>query len=52
MWAGNGHGDTCAGCDQAIRPDQIEYEFTDGEVVRMHIGCAALWDAERRRDTA
>lgn len=49
MWAGNGQGETCVGCDRPIRPDQIEYEFTDGETVHMHIGCAALWDAERRK---
>jgi len=52
MWAGNGNGETCAGCDEPITPDQIEYEFTDGVAIRMHIGCAALWDAERRRASA
>jgi len=52
MWAGHGKGETCAGCDQPITPEQIEYEFTDGATIRMHIGCAALWDAERRRDSA
>ena len=49
MWAGHGEGHICAGCEQAIQPDQIEYEFANGETIRMHIGCAALWDAERRR---
>jgi len=52
MWAGHGHGEACAGCDQPIQPDQIEYEFDNGAIIRMHIGCAALWDAEQRRDSA
>jgi hypothetical protein len=47
MWAGQGTGETCAGCDQPIRPDQIEYEFGNGGIIRMHLGCAALWEKER-----
>jgi hypothetical protein len=49
MWAGQGRGDACAGCDQPILPEQIEYEFGNGQIVHMHLGCAAVWDAERRR---
>jgi len=49
MWAGQGDGHSCAGCDLPILPDQVEYEFGNGEVFRMHLGCAALWEAERRR---
>jgi hypothetical protein len=48
MWAGNGHGNTCAGCDRPILPDQVEYEFGNGEMLRMHLGCAALWEKEIR----
>ncbi len=49
MWADQGDGQPCAGCDQPILPDQVEYEFGNGDVFRMHLGCAALWEAERRR---
>jgi hypothetical protein len=48
MWAGNGAGEPCAGCDQPIEPDQVEYEFGNGALIRMHLGCAALWEKERR----
>ena len=49
MWAGFGAGRICAGCDHPIEPDQVEYEFGNGETMRLHLGCAALWEAERRR---
>ena len=49
MFASYGSGEVCAGCDHVIQPDEIEYEFANGRSVRMHLGCAAIWDAERRR---
>jgi hypothetical protein len=49
MFAGYGRGELCGGCDHPIQPDDIEYEFVNGKMIRMHIGCAALWQAERRR---
>lgn len=47
VWAGYGTGDLCAGCDRPIEPEDVEYEFGDGEVIRMHLGCAAVWEAQR-----
>jgi hypothetical protein len=52
MWAGHGTGEICAGCDRPILPDQIEYEFGNGQTLRMHLGCAALWEKEMRRGDA
>jgi hypothetical protein len=51
MYAGYGRSEPCSGCDTPILPGQIEYEFeaTDGTAVRFHLGCAGLWEAERRR---
>jgi len=48
MWAGVGTGAVCDGCDLPIHPDQVEYEFGNGGIIRMHLGCAALWEKERR----
>lgn len=51
MYAGFGNGEPCAGCDTPILPAQVEYEFeaADGSPIRLHLGCAGLWEAERRR---
>jgi hypothetical protein len=49
MWAGHGTGLLCSGCDHRIEADEIEYEFGNGQTLQMHLGCAALWQAERRR---
>jgi hypothetical protein len=49
IWAGRGHGEVCAGCDQPIGPEQVAYEIENGHVFRMHIDCAALWEEEMRR---
>lgn len=49
IYAGYGQGDLCAGCDHPIDHDEVEYEFGNGQRVRMHLGCAALWQAELRR---
>jgi len=46
-----GQGNPCKGCDQPIIPAQVEYEFgtADGRKIRFHLGCAGVWEAERRR---
>jgi hypothetical protein len=51
MWAGRGSGKSCNGCGEVIDPSQVEYEFeaADGHTVRLHLGCASLLEAERRR---
>lgn len=51
MWAGRGSGKPCDGCGEVISASQVEYEFEsgDGRTVRLHLGCASLLEAERRR---
>jgi hypothetical protein len=51
MYTGRGSGRSCDACDQPIQPDQVEYEWEsdDGSVVRFHLGCAALLEAEQRK---
>jgi hypothetical protein len=51
MYAGYGKGYRCDGCESTILPAQVEYEFEaeNGRVIRFHLGCAGLWEAERRR---
>ena len=51
MYAGYGSSQPCDGCESPILPAQVEYEFEtdDGRRVRFHLGCAGLWEAERRR---
>jgi hypothetical protein len=50
LWGGFGHFEDCSACAGPIFPAQIRYEFgIDEDVVRLHIGCFGLWDAERRR---
>jgi hypothetical protein len=50
MFAGHGTKLPCAGCDEPILPSQVEYEFdVDGRIVRFHLGCAGVWEAERRQ---
>jgi len=52
MYAGFGNGSSCDGCDQPIHRPQVEYEFQADDnkrTIRFHIGCAGLWEAERRR---
>jgi hypothetical protein len=46
--AGYGNGELCAGCDRPIQPEEVEYEFHNGMEVRMHIGWAAVWEAQQR----
>jgi hypothetical protein len=51
MWAGFGSEKPCDGCGEAISRSQVEYEFEsrDGCTIRLHLGCASLLEAERRR---
>ena len=49
MSAGLGKGDLCDGCETPVLTAQVEYQFeaSDGRVVRLHLGCAGLWEAYR-----
>lgn len=51
MWAGFGSEKPCDGCGEAISSSQVEYEFEsrEGRTIRLHLGCASLLEAERRR---
>ena len=51
MFAGYGDGRPCDGCETPITNTQVEWEFDgpDGQAYRFHLGCAGLWEAERRR---
>jgi hypothetical protein len=46
MYAGDGAGHECAGCDEIIDEGQVEYEtvYEDGQAFRLHLGCASLLD--------
>jgi hypothetical protein len=54
MYAGHGDGTECAGCGEVIDRQQVEWEATypNGQAYRLHVGCAGVWDAERRRRQA
>ena len=54
MYAGYGTGRVCMGCDEPIHRREVEYEteYADGRAYLLHLACAGLWDAERRRRTA
>ena len=51
MFAGYGTGLPCDACETPIANAQVEWEFNgpDGQTYRFHLGCAGLWEAERRR---
>jgi hypothetical protein len=51
MYAGYGDGRSCDACGEVIDRTQVEYDATyaDGRAHRVHLACAVLWDAERRR---
>lgn len=51
MYASYGTGGICDGCGEPITHTQIEYEWElpDGRFIHMHLGCASLLEAERRR---
>jgi hypothetical protein len=44
-------GGACAGCDTPIRSHQTtcQIEMEDGSRFELHLGCHALWLAERHR---
>lgn len=50
--SGFGDGHACDGCDEKIQGAQIEYDvdLPDGRLVRLHIGCSGLWQAELLKD--
>jgi CheY-like chemotaxis protein len=50
MYASYGSGaTTCAGCGEEVDARQVQWEATyeNGRAYRMHLGCAAVWEAER-----
>jgi hypothetical protein len=50
LWAGEGHGEFCAGCGSIIDPTDVEYEMEWSDplrTVRMHSRCYEIWRAER-----
>src|SRR5262245_48066993 len=51
MYAANGVGRACAGCDDAIGPEEVEYEadYGEGSSYYLHLGCAAFWNTQVRR---
>jgi hypothetical protein len=51
-WVGYGQGRPCHACDDVILPAQVEHEldFADRRTVRLHSGCAGLYEAALRRD--
>jgi hypothetical protein len=51
MYAGYGGGRACAGCGGEIGPTEVEYEanYEAGGTYYLHLGCAGLWEVERRR---
>jgi hypothetical protein len=51
MYAGYGTGRICDGCGEMIEKTQVEYEsvYQDNSSAHLHLGCAGLLDAERRR---
>jgi len=52
LWRGIGSGKPCSACEAVILAADVEFEPQyDGRpsVVRFHVGCHGLWEAERRR---
>ena len=47
MYGSHGDGRACHGCGEAIVSTQIEWEavYENGQTHRLHLGCAAVWDA-------
>ena len=54
MFAGYGTGKACDACDAPITEQDVEYEFETGtdRMIRLHLRCASIWEAERRRRPA
>jgi hypothetical protein len=49
-WICLGSGRLCAACGKAIHFTEYEPQYTGNRAaVRLHVGCHALWEAERRR---
>jgi hypothetical protein len=50
LWIGYGQNRPCVACERVILVSQVEHEFqfADGRMIPMHIGCAGLYEAERR----
>jgi hypothetical protein len=50
-WVGYGQNRPCVACERVILHTQVQHEleFADRRVVSMHIGCAGLYEAERRQ---
>jgi hypothetical protein len=50
-WVGDGQNRPCVACEHVILHTQVQHEleFADGRIVYMHISCAGLYEAERRR---
>src|SRR5262245_36051691 len=48
--AGSGSGQPCDGCDEPIEGMQAacERSYADGRTLRFHLGCAGLYEMERR----
>jgi hypothetical protein len=50
IWICLGSGRLCAVCGKAILFTEYEPQYTDDRAaIRFHVGCHALWEAERRR---
>ena len=49
-WFGPGSRQTCAACQRAITPSEVECEceHPDGGVLRFHRECFAWWDEIRQ----
>jgi hypothetical protein len=50
LWIGYGQNRPCVACERVILVSQVEHEFqfADGRMIPMHIGCVGLYEAERR----
>ena len=50
MRGGYGGDHACSICDDPILATQVEYIYEmPGEILRLHIGCCGLWQAELLR---
>lgn len=50
VWGGQGHGETCNGCEETITKDQLVMEMegvrVKGGEVQFHVKCFYIWTAE------
>jgi hypothetical protein len=50
IWICLGSGRLCAACGKAILFTEYEPQYNDNRTaIQFHVGCHALWEAERRR---